>query len=79
MKILFLSDNLVGGGKERRMVELIKGLSLQGGHELYLVSLSDDIYYKDVHKTNCTLKIIKRQKGNGYEFGVQKKNMELHF
>jgi len=73
MKILFLSDNLVGGGKERRMVELIKGLSLQGGHELYLVSLSDDIYYKDVHKTNCTLKIIKRQKGNGYEFGVQKK------
>lgn len=73
MKILFLSDNLVGGGKERRMVELIKGLSLQGGHELYLVSLSDDIYYKDVHKTNCTLKIIKRTPGKGYEFGVQKK------
>ncbi|MEO2072880.1 MAG: glycosyltransferase family 4 protein [Zunongwangia sp.] len=72
MKILFLSDNLVGGGKERRMIELIKGLDAIESYELYLVSLEEEVYYKEIYNTKCTFKIIKRNRGKGYEFNVQK-------
>ena len=41
MTILFLADNIGGGGKERRMLELIKSLSKGPGYKIILISISD--------------------------------------
>ena len=41
MTILFLADNIGGGGKERRMLELIKSLSKISSYKIILVSLTD--------------------------------------
>ena len=50
MKILYLIENLSSGGKERRLVELIKGLSESNNLELELVLLgSDEIHYDEIH------------------------------
>ncbi|GLB51555.1 glycosyl transferase [Neptunitalea chrysea] len=70
MKILFLSDSLKGGGKERRMIELIKGLDKSKDYEISLLALDDDVFYKDIFETNCELKTLKRSKG--YELKIQK-------
>ena len=45
---------------------------IQGLDELYLVSLEEEVYYKEIYNTKCTFKIIKRNRGKGYEFNVQK-------
>ncbi len=41
MTILFVADNIGQGGKERRMLELIKSLSKDPGYKIVLVSLMD--------------------------------------
>jgi glycosyltransferase involved in cell wall biosynthesis len=41
MTILFIADNIGGGGKERRMLELIKSLSKMPSYKIVLVSLTD--------------------------------------
>jgi len=41
MTILFVADNIGGGGKERRMLELIKSLSKDPSYKIILVSLMD--------------------------------------
>lgn len=41
MTILFLADNIGGGGKERRMLELIKSLSKNPSYKIVLISLTD--------------------------------------
>lgn len=41
MTILFLADNIGGGGKERRMLELIKSLSKDPSFKIILISISD--------------------------------------
>jgi glycosyltransferase involved in cell wall biosynthesis len=41
MTILFLADNMGGGGKERRMLELIKSLCKDSRNKIILVSISD--------------------------------------
>ncbi len=41
MTILFLADNIGGGGKERRMLELIKSLCKDPRYKIILVSISD--------------------------------------
>jgi glycosyltransferase involved in cell wall biosynthesis len=45
MKILFLIDEICVGGKERRMIELIKGLLSTGGYEITLVYFTPGIGY----------------------------------
>ncbi len=41
MTILFVADNIGGGGKERRMLELIKSLSKDPAYRIILISLTD--------------------------------------
>lgn len=41
MTILFVADNIGGGGKERRMLELIKSLSKDPKYTIILISLTD--------------------------------------
>lgn len=48
MRIIFFIDNLGGGGKERRFVELIKGIKLKSNIEFELVIMSHHVHYKEV-------------------------------
>lgn len=41
MTILFTADNIGGGGKERRMLELIKSLCKDPSYKIILISISD--------------------------------------
>jgi len=48
MKILFFTDTLSTGGKERRLTELIKHLKDKPDIKFELVVMSNDIHYKEV-------------------------------
>ena len=60
MKVLMVIDSIVKGGRERRMLELVKALSKQG-YSIYLVSLTNVIEYDYVHKLPIKLEIIERK------------------
>lgn len=57
MKIGMITDHLRGGGKERRMVELVKALSSQGQYEFIIMMTEgadeNDCAYKTVFETNA--------------------------
>ena len=48
MKILFLINNFGGGGRERRMIQLLKDLSGNPDFEMQTITFSDRIDYKEV-------------------------------
>lgn len=61
MKILFYIENLGPGGKERRLVELIKGLSKYPDIEMELVLISDNIHYRDIFATGIKINFTIRK------------------
>jgi glycosyltransferase involved in cell wall biosynthesis len=65
MTILFVADNLGGGGKERRMLELIKSLSQDPSYKIILISLMDKgVGYKYMYDFPIT--IIETDRKNKY-------------
>lgn len=60
MKILLLIDSLVSGGRERRLIELIKGLGEYSYIQLTLVVFSDKIHYQEIFDLGIPVKILKR-------------------
>ena len=60
MKILFFINSLHSGGKERRLLELIKGLAKKPEINISLVLLKQDIHY-DVDLKNINLYFITRK------------------
>jgi glycosyltransferase involved in cell wall biosynthesis len=64
MKILFLIGSLGSGGKERQLVELLKGLNNYPKIECQLVVMNSDIHYEEVFnfdiKINFLIKKIKK-------------------
>lgn len=71
MKILFFIDCLVGGGKERRLVELMKVLALHPEIEFELALMSNSIHYKEVFDLNIKIHYIIRRTAK--DLGVVKK------
>lgn len=56
MTILFVADNIGGGGKERRMLELIKSLSKDPSYTIILISLTDmGVGYKYMYEFPITI------------------------
>ncbi len=55
MKILFYIESLRSGGKERRLVELIKGLKNYPDIEMELVLTREDIHYTDIFDTGIKI------------------------
>ena len=55
IKLLLFIDNLGPGGKQRRLLELIKNLSPRKDFDLYLLLTSRDIVYEEVHLLNITI------------------------
>ena len=61
MKILFFVQNLLAGGMERRLLELIRYLKLNDGYDIVLVIAEDDIYFDYVTKLGVRIELIKRK------------------
>lgn len=70
MKILMVINTLQKGGKERRMLELIKGLKRHDqSFEIFLVSLSDVVDYPYVYDLPIRFEIIAK-KSEGKDLGL---------
>jgi len=61
MKIIFFIDSLRGGGKERRLVELMKSLKLNPLIEFELVLMNKDIHYTKVFDLNIKIHYLIRK------------------
>src|ERR1035437_2925451 len=61
MKILFFTDTLKPGGKERRLTELIKALKSKQDIEFELVVMSNDIHYTEVFDLGTNIHYIIRK------------------
>jgi len=55
MKILFFIESLQSGGKERRLVELINGLSKANDIKMQLVLTKEEIHYKNIFLSNIKI------------------------
>lgn len=62
IKILFFIESLQSGGKERRLVELIKRLICYPGIKIELVLTKEDIHYKDIFFTDIKIHYLLRTK-----------------
>ncbi|MCF6296966.1 MAG: glycosyltransferase, partial [Flavobacteriaceae bacterium] len=60
MKILYIIESLRSGGKERRLVSLIKELKLKNNFEIEIIILSDNIHYKEIYDLNIKIHFLKR-------------------
>ena len=58
MRILYIIESLGAGGKERRLVELIKGL--HKSHQIELILLDSDIHYLEIDKLNIKIYNLQR-------------------
>src|SRR5689334_5965149 len=61
MRVLFFTENLRAGGKERRIIELLKSLKRQGNIEVELVLTKNLIHYEEIHTLNIPVHIIERK------------------
>ena len=61
MKIIHIVSALPGGGKERRMIQLIKGLKKAGGFEQYVVAFMPRNDYKGMFETDAKYILIQSQ------------------
>lgn len=61
LKILLLNNSLVKGGKERRLIELLKGLKQKNDVSMQLVLFSKVIDYPEIHKLDIPLHILERK------------------
>jgi glycosyltransferase involved in cell wall biosynthesis len=62
MRVLHIIDSLVGGGKERQFVELLKALKLAPDVEPYAVVMSDVIEYDEFHTAGVQITVLPRRK-----------------
>ncbi len=60
MKILFFIDSLTAGGKERRLVELMKGIKLKTDIEFEIVVMTNEIHYKQIFDMNINIHYVVR-------------------
>lgn len=61
MRILYFIDSLAAGGKERRLIELLKGIKSKTNIEFELVLMNNDIHYKEVFDLNINIHYILRK------------------
>lgn len=61
MKVLFFIESLRAGGKERRIIELLKGLKRHPEVEVQLVLTRKEIHYQEFYELNIPLHIIERK------------------
>jgi len=60
MKILYVIESLASGGKERRLISLIKELLKIESNEIEIVLLSNMIHYKEIYDFDIKIHFLKR-------------------
>jgi glycosyltransferase involved in cell wall biosynthesis len=65
MRILFFIDSLTSGGKERRLIELMKGIKLSPNIEFELVLMSNEVHYKEVFALDIKIHYLIRTTKKG--------------
>lgn len=60
MRILFIIDSLRSGGKERRLVQLLKGLKERNFLDAEIIVLNKNIHYKEVFELEIPIHYLKR-------------------
>lgn len=69
MRILFVCDGLGGGGKERRFVQMVKGLSERSYGELYIILTRLELAYEELESYPLNIIYLDRhQYGFFYNF-----------
>ena len=61
MKILFFIENLLSGGKERRLLELLKGLNSSADYSFELVLIRKEVHFVDVFELGFKIHFIERR------------------
>jgi len=61
MRVLHIIDSLVGGGKERQFVELLKGLKREPDITCHAVVMSDVIEYEEFRRLGLTSTVLPRR------------------
>lgn len=61
MRILFFIDNLLSGGKERRFIELLKGLKAFPSIEFEIVVMNQNIHYNQVYQLGNKIHFLERK------------------
>lgn len=61
MKVLMLIDSLVKGGRERRLIELLKDFTQREGIEVNLVLFSRRVEYPEIHDLNLKIYYLERK------------------
>lgn len=60
MRLLYIIESLMPGGKERRLVTLINGLLKSNNYLIEIIILSDRIHYKEIFDMNLNIHFLKR-------------------
>jgi glycosyltransferase involved in cell wall biosynthesis len=71
MKILFLIDAITTGGKERRMIELLKGLVKMGDYDITLISFTPGVEYP--YLLDMPIKLIELKRSGKKDLTMFKK------
>jgi len=61
MKLLFFTENLRAGGKERRIIELFKYLKSNGDYQIELVITKNIIHYQEIFDLGIPIHLIERR------------------
>ncbi len=61
MRILFFTQNLRAGGRERRLIELFKYLRRTGLYQIELVITKDIVHYPEFYELGIPLHVIERK------------------
>lgn len=75
MRILFINDNLGTGGKERRIIELLKGIVNNPNMEVGLVLIDDRVDYKYIFDLDISVFIAGRK--NKLDIGLFSKILTI--
>jgi Glycosyltransferase len=62
IRIVFFIGSLKGGGKERRLIELLTYLTRRGGYELMVVVTEPVVHYSAFHELNILYRVISKNR-----------------
>jgi len=66
VKILYFIDGLIAGGKQRRLVELMKGVKLKSNIEFEIIVMSSEIHYNQVIDLGIKIHYLVRSTKNDF-------------
>lgn len=80
MKVILITNNFAGGGRERRLVQLMKSLSSRNDCQYEVIILADktQVDYPEIFKLGCKLTFLSKNDGFIDYHILENKIMEFH-